>query len=84
MTTPDLGAIIAGLTEAQRATLEKLDGHEFRDWQASREGWPQIRPAGRIKIRSLGLVEESWLTSWHVRLTPLGLAVRAHLQENPR
>ena len=72
--------IAAGLTKAQRETLMRLDPVEFQDWQSSKAQWPRIMPLGRVKMRALGLVEEGWLTSWHVRLTPLGLAVRAALQ----
>lgn len=67
--TDDVGAIAAGLTKAQRHAIHRLDG----EWRflglASRPD--KCHPVIERWNRPYG--------GFNYRLTPLGLAVRAHL-----
>ena len=81
----DIAAIAKGLTKAGRRAVLALDAVRFTPWD---KVWRQRRQ--RIKAHAMGLTEPERLhggviTMWcNIRLTPLGLAVRQHLQENER
>lgn len=73
MTTPDLAAIVRGLTKAQRKAIINATWNEERgEWRAF-----AMFPADR-NLRAKGLTNGMWAP-----LTPLGLAVRAHLTKSP-
>lgn len=68
---PDLALLAKGLTKAQRATV-------LRGYSVSKRGmWPLIN--GMV---AAGLLEGGF--GYDRRLTPLGLALRTHLQESQK
>lgn len=80
----DVAEIARGLTKAQRRAICALNGETFTHWNRV---YRQRRQ--RIAMHALNLHEpdrSGAITIWsNIRLTPLGLAVRAHLtQEQPR
>ena len=85
----DIEAIARGLTKARLTALWNLGANEGRDgWQpAPHDGW---RKSGQAcsGLVSTGLAEKGYNRRIsppppEYRLTPLGLAVRAYLLENP-
>lgn len=73
------GEIAKGLTKAQREEVLSLTGEwTQRKWAGQQPPWLIWLPPS--------ILEQATPTQVHsqrLRLTPLGLAVRAHLQENP-
>ena len=78
----DIAKIAAGLTKAQRAFLLAASRRPKK--------WMTIRRHAKLNHhvrvhglgKPLGLVEHEAPCPWRWQLTPLGLAVRAHLKEN--
>lgn len=78
---PDLDKLARGLTDAQRRLILALDGVEYRDWKAISRNVNT-----RNKLAALGLawfdVESPVRCYFMRRLSPLGLALKAHIERN--
>ncbi len=76
-----VATIAKGLTKAQRGAVLKSDG-----WQPAfmlREDHDGRKAAGDIRASRLFEKRMGGAQCTHYRLTPLGLAVRAYLQDHP-
>ena len=78
--------IARGLTKAQRECVLVIDAtHDRPWWWRRRSKNPPSAPALESAIRAGLVVKEAEDFAMLYRLTPIGLAVRAHLtQEQPR
>lgn len=80
-TTPDLEAIAVRLTEAQRSYL-LLVTPEGRT--GCRRGYGHVA-AKVLRTLPCGLIREAWGgDNYRFHLTPLGLALRAHIQKEQK
>lgn len=76
MTAPDIAGIAAGLTKAQREAVLKAE--EMGWWPGNVLVRTDVPTSTWRKLVDRSLIDPSEHTR---RLTPLGLAVRAYLQE---
>ena len=81
MSGADVTGIAAGLTKAQRAAVLAARHHARRHAYLPEGYYVDADMRVRRNLAERGILRD-YLNS-HQRLTPLGLAVRAHLQENP-
>lgn len=81
MTAPDPAAIAKGLTKAQRALVMALDGKEYRNWKALT---PNVKTRDAVAKAGLAWFDDKGPVHCYFmrRLSPLGLAVRAHLENS--
>jgi len=79
MITPDLDKLARGLTEAQREEVLSLSGEwTIRKWAGQQPPWSVWLPSS--------ILEQATPTHMHsqrLRLTPLGLALKQHIERTP-
>ena len=84
--TADVETVARGLTKAQQAEFLTFDSAEWkrRAFRADRRGG-RCRNFQRVqKCKAIGLIEHRIDGGALYRLTPLGLAVRQYLMEQPK
>jgi hypothetical protein len=98
MSAPDIAEIARGLTKAMRAAVTALDADWQAGPILPGEVLPGIKPCQAAGLAERQFMDETPAAfgqrgeelfvkpsaCWFFRLTPLGLAVRDYLKENPQ